>query len=194
MIEYLEKEKVLITNLELELAAIKHSFKATNEELLNSYKPFAVFFKDAETKSFVLNSRPVIDANDYYTAISEMLFAHSSLHASALLLAIDSKKIVNSVETDMLEIYMASVDFCSVFVFPYEIDSSGILHWNEQTATSTSIDSLDKAFNNASSLNATLEIIEALYLHVKMEDQHFDFPKLKSFYERNNFQFALIDE
>lgn len=194
MIEYLEKETVLVKDLELELSAIKHSFKATNEELPNSYKPFAVFFTDPEKKAFVINSRSVVDANDYYTAISEMLFAYSSLQASTLLLAIDSKKIINSVETDMLEVYMACPDFCSIFVFPYDIDSNGILHWNDNAATSTSIDALDKAFNNASSLNATLEIIEALYVHVKMEDQHFDFPKLKSFYERNNFQFAVIDE
>lgn len=191
MIEYLEKEKLMIQDLDLELSAIKHSFKSTTESLPNSYKPFALFFTSPETKAFIINSRPVVDANDYYTAISEMLFAYSSLSATAMILAIDSKKMINNVEVDLLEIYAACDDFCSVFLFPYNIDSNGVLHWDDEAATNTSIDTLDKAFNTASSLNATLEIIEALYLHVNMPDQHFEFQKLKTFYERTNFEFVV---
>ena len=81
MLIFSDDIKTKITDIELHISAIKHSFATTTEETPNSFRPFAVFFSDPETKSLVITSRPVKDESDYYTAISEMLFSYSTLNS-----------------------------------------------------------------------------------------------------------------
>ena len=184
----------LITHMASEIEAIKHTFVSTTEKEKDSFKPFAVFFSDPDTKSFVITSRPIYDTNDYYTAVSEMLFAYSANDSEAVLFAVDSSKEVDGNTHDLLEIYMACEDYCTIFSFPYTIDSNSTFHWNENLFTTHSMETLEKAYDTSGQFHASLEIFEALYLHTHMRIQHFDISKLKSFYDANNFNYAHLLE
>jgi hypothetical protein len=183
-----------ITNMSSEIEAIKHTFVSTTEKEKDSFKPFAVFFSDPDTKSFVITSRPIYDANDYYTAVSEMLFAYSANDSEAVLFAVDSNKELNGVTHDLLEVYMACDDYCAIFSFPYSLDDNLKFHWNEDIFDTHSMETLEKAYDTSGQFHASLEIFEALYLHTHMRIQHFDIGKLKSFYDASNFNYAHLLE
>jgi hypothetical protein len=194
MLEIPDNINNLITDMSSEIEAIKHTFVSTTEKQKDSFKPFAVFFSDPDTKSFVITSRPIHDANDYYTAISEMLFAYSSNESEAVLFAVDSNKVIDDHSHDLLEVYMACDDYCTLFTFPYTLDDNGKFHWNENLFNTHTMETLEKAYDTSGQFHASLEIFEALYLHTHMRIQHFDIVKLKSFYDANNFNYAHLKE
>lgn len=191
MITYTESANSHVNDIALETEAIRHSFAKTIKDYgLNSYKPFLVLFSDPETKSFILTSRDVQDEQDYYTAISEMLFAYSSYESQALLFALDANKEINGEHHDVLEIYMACDHFCFVYSYPYSLNTDNNIQWHEHLFMESEIEKLDKAYDTSSSISATMEIIEALYLHVHLESQFFDTSKIKSFFDVNNFEYV----
>lgn len=178
-------------NIELELNAIKHSFKNTTEKALNSFKPFAVLFEDPEHRPFAITSRPVSNEHDYYTAISEMLFAYSAIEANGVLLAIDATKNTDSTHYDLLEVYAACDHFCTIFSMPYSVTDNSLV-WHEDKFNAYTIEKLEKAYDTNGQLHATLEIYEALYLHTHLSAPVFEISKLKSFYDRNNFEYVSL--
>ena len=180
-----------ITDIELECNAILHSFESTlKEQGPNSYRPFSVFFKDADTKSFVIISRPVNDEKDYYTAISEMLFTYSTIESEALLLAIDTTKNIDNHEHDVLDIFMACEEYCYVYSYPYILDDNNNFTWLTEKFSVYQIDSLEKHNNqNYENITSTIQIMEALFLHVYLKNSFFDLFKLKSFFDYNKFEY-----
>ena len=187
MLEIPDNISKLITNMASEIEAIKHTFVSTTEKEKDSFKPFAVFFSNPDTKSFVITSRPIYDANDYYTAVSEMLFAYSANDSEVVLFAVDSTKEINGNSHDLLEIYVACDDYCTIFSFPYTVDDNSKFHWNENLFNTHSMETLEKAYDTSGQF-------EALYLHTHMRIQHFDILKLKSFYDANNFNYVHLVE
>jgi hypothetical protein len=195
MITFSEMANLHISDLEIEVEAIKQSFCKTIKDFgPNSYKPFAVLFSDPDKKSFVITARNVSDAQDYYTAISEMLFAYSSTSAQAILFALDASKEISGTTYDVLEIYMASEHFCYIYSYPYTIGSDNEIQWLENMFDTHEIERLDKAYFNTADIQATMEIIEALYLHVHLRNQFFDPPKLKSFFDTNGFEYVDLTQ
>lgn len=194
MFDYNEETLNQFKEIDLEISAIKHTFENTTREKPNSFSPFAVFFSSPEEKSFVITSRPVADEIDYYTAISEMLFAYSSLESTGVILAVDVSKQIDSSSQDLLEIYAACEDFCTIFSMPYHISDSSEVVWHENEFNFYSIEKLEKMYDTSGQLHATLEIYEALFLHTHMSTSVFEFPKLKLFYEHSNFNFVSIKE
>lgn len=194
MLIYSDEIKDKISNIELEISAIKHSFALTTEATPNSFRPFAIFFSDPETKSLVITSRSVEDEADYYTAISEMLFAYSTLDSTSIIFAIDAMKTIDTVNYDLLEIYVASEENCTIYSMPYLIDENQKFVWLEDKFTTHSIESLEQAYDSTKNLYATLEVFEALYLHTHMTLKPFDYSKIKSFFESNNFEFVSFVE
>jgi hypothetical protein len=195
MIEITDHLSNHIQDIDVEIQAIKHSFVSAVEDQRDSYKPFAVFFKDPETRSFVITTRPIVDAGDFYTAISEMLFAFSATESQSMLFAIDVKKDIDGESFDVLEIYMACEDSCTVMSMPYEFNSSNKLEWIEDKANTFTLDKLEKAYDTSGHLHATLEIFEMLYLHTHMRKSFFSFSKLKDYFDDKGFEFAsFIDE
>jgi len=191
MITYTESANDHINDIAIETEALRQSFAKTIKDFgPNSYKPFAVFFSDPETKSFILTSRPIQDEQDYYTSISEMLFAYSSFESQAILFALDASKEINSELHDVFEIYMACDDYCFIYSYPYSLDSNNEIQWYEDLFKTSEIQKLDQAYDTGSSITATMEIIEALYLHVHLESQFFDPAKIKSFFDFNNFEYV----
>lgn len=190
MITFSQMANEHINDIELEVQAIKHSFAKTLKDFgPNSYKPFAVFFSDPENKSFVVTSRNVTDEQDYYTAISEMLFAYSSTASQAVLFAIDASKEISGQQYDVLEVYMACDHFCYIYSHPYTYNSNNEIEWFENLFNVYEIEKLDKAYDTTSNVYATMEIIEALYLHVHLRSQFFDSTKIKSFFDHNGFEY-----
>jgi hypothetical protein len=184
-----------IKDIDVEIHAIKHSFISAVESQKDSYKPFAVFFADPEKKSFIITTRPIVDSRDFYTAISEMLFAYSATESQSMLFAIDVKKTIDAETYDVLEIYMACEDSCTVMSMPYQFNSSNKLEWIEDKANTYTLDKLEKAYDSSGHLHATLEIFEMLFLHTHMRKSFFAFSKLKDYFEDKGFEFvSLIDE
>lgn len=181
-------------DIQLEISSIQHTFQNVTKEKLNSFSPFAVFFSSSEEKSFIVTSRPVINELDYYTAISEMLFAYSALDSTGVILAIDASKQTDLGSQDLLEIYAACDHFCTIFSMPYHIDESSEFIWHESEFNSFSIEKLEKMYDTSGQLHATLEIYESLYLHTHLTVPVFEFSKLKLFYEHNNFNFVSLQE
>jgi hypothetical protein len=195
MLEITEHLSAHIANIDVEIQAIKHSFTSAVESQRDSYKPFAVFFTDAETKSFVITTRPIVDSADFYTAISEMLFAFSATESQSMLFAIDVNKEIESQSFDVLEIYMACEDSCTVMSMPYKFNSSNKLEWIEDKANTFTLDRLEKAYDTSGHLHATLEIFEMLYLHTHMRKSFFGFSKLKDYFDDKGFEFvSFIDD
>jgi hypothetical protein len=195
MITYSELADNKINNISIETEAIRHSFSKTIKDFgVNTYKPFLVLFSSPEDKTFVITSREVSHEQDYYTAISEMLFAYSSFSSESMLLAIDVAKEIQGVQHDVLEIYMACDQFCYVYSYPYSIDSNNHVQWNDSLFQTTEIEKLDKAYDTTSNVHATLEIIEALYLHVNLHSQFFDVTKIKSFFDLNGFEYVDLNK
>lgn len=194
MLEIPQEIQNQISNINMEIEAIKHTFVSTTEKQRDSFKPFAVYFSDKDTKSFVITSRPIHDANDYYTAISEMMFAYSSNDSTAMLFALDANKEIDGVTHDLLEIYMACDEFCTVFNLPYYFNDQGKFEWIENSFNTFTFEKLEKAYDTTGQFHATLEIFEALYMHTHMHTQYFDIVKLKSFYDANNFSYAHLLE
>lgn len=195
MLNYNEETISRFKEIDLEISAIRHTFKNTTEQKPNSFAPFAVFFSSPEEKSFVITSRPVKDETDYYIAISEMLFAYSSLDSTGVILAIDATKNLDSGNPqDLLEIYAACDDFCTIFSMPYHLNENSELIWNESQFNSYSIEKLEKMYDTSGQLHATLEIYEALYLHTHLTTPVFEFSKLNLFYEHSKFNFVSMKE
>jgi hypothetical protein len=190
---YSQEAIEVIKDIELESQAILHSFESTiKSNGLNSYKPFAVFFSDPETKQFLTISRPVEDEKDYYTAISEMLFTYSTVESKSVLLAIDTLKQINNEQHDVLEIYLACDDFCYIYSYPYKFDpSNNNFEWMYDKFSVFEIDNLEKNYTeNSSEVTSTMQIMEALFLHVHLHNQFFDLFKLKSFFDHFNFEYV----
>jgi hypothetical protein len=181
-------------DIELEISSIQHTFENTIKEKLNSFSPFALFFSSEEEKSFIITSRPITNELDYYTAISEMLFAYSSLDSTGVILAIDASKETDSGPQDLLEIYAACDHFCTIFSMPYHIDESSQFIWHENEFNSYSIEKLEKMYDTSGQLHATLEIYESLYLHTRLTVPVFEFSKLELFYKHNNFNYISLKE
>ena len=195
MLEFNDVTKSHLKDVELEIEAIKHSFSNTIKQLgPNSYKPFAVFFSDPETKSFVISSRNILDEKDYYTAISEMLFTYSSTDSEALLFALDASKQISGVDRDVLEVYMACDHFCNIYTMPYELTSDNTVVWLENQFSTSEIEKLDQTYDTTSSIEATIEIIEALFLHTHMNNTLFDMTKLKSYFDTNGFEYIDLSK
>ena len=194
MLEYQEELKQKISNIEVEIEAIKHSFQSTNEVQRDSFKPFAIFFSSPDKKELAITSRPVADVNDYYTAISEMMFAYSSTSSQSVLFAIDANKDIDGVPQDLLEIYMACDDFCTVFTFPYFFTEDNKFQWNTDLSNIYTLEKLEKAYDTNGHFHATLEIFELLYLHTHIEEEYFDILKIKSFFDLNNFTYIHLNE
>jgi len=193
MLTYTEELNAHFKDLSLEIEAIRHTFSKITEALPGSFRPFAIFFGKDSEKEFIITSRPVKDENDYYTAISEMLFAYSSIKATGVIFAIDATKTSNNDTYDALEIYAACDHFCTIYTLPYAVDS-GKLIWSDHKFDTYTVDALEKAYDTTGQFHATLEIYEALYLHTHMDDSVFDFSKLKDFYKRNDFEFVSIKQ
>jgi hypothetical protein len=183
-----------IEDISTELEAIKHTFVSTTEKQRDSFKPFLVLFTDPKTKAFVATSRPVVDAQDYFTALSEMMFAYSAVEATALLFAIDANKIINDQQQDLLEIYMACDDYCTVFTLPYYFTEDNKFKWNDQESNVYTLEKLEKAYDTNGHFHATLEIFEVLYMHTHMDAQYFDIVKIKSFFNATGFNYAHLSE
>lgn len=191
MITYTDMANSHIKDIALETQAIRHSFAKTMKDFgPNSYRPFLVLFSDSETKSFIVTSRDVTDEQDYYTAISEMLFAYSSFDSQSLLFTLDASKEINGQQYDVLEIYMACDHFCYIYSYPYSMNPDNDIQWHENLFMESEIEKLDKAYDTSSSITATMEIIEALYLHVHLQSNFFDTNKIKSFFDVNNFEYV----
>lgn len=183
-----------IKNIDIEIQAIKHSFVSSVEHQRDSYKPFAVFFKNPETKSFLITTRPIVDASDFYTSISEMLFAFSATESQSMLFAIDVKKEIDGQSLDVLEIYMACEQFCTVMSMPYQFNSSNNLEWIDDKSNTFTLDKLEQAYDTSGHLHATLEVFEMLYFHTHMPKAFFTFAKLKDYFTDKGFEFvSLID-
>lgn len=183
-----------IKDIDIEIQAIKHSFVSAVEDKRDSYKPFAVFFKDPETKAFIITTRPIVDASDFYTSISEMLFAFSATESQSMLFAIDVKKEIDGQSFDVLEIYMACEDSCTVMSMPYEFNSSNKLEWIDDKSNTFTLDKLEQAYDTSGHLHATLEVFEMLYFHTHMRKSFFAFSKLKDYFDDKGFEFvSLID-
>ena len=193
MLSYTEELTSHFKNLSLEIEAIRHAFAGTTQSVPGSFRPFAIFFGKDSEKKFVINSRPVKDANDYYTAISEMLFTYSSIDATGVIFAIDATKTSENETYDALEIYAACDHFCTIYTLPYSIES-GVLTWSENKFDTYTVDALEKAYDATGKFHATLEIYEALYLHTHMDESVFEFSKLQDFYKRNQFEFVSTQE
>lgn len=190
MITFSDDAVAHIKDVELESQAIMSSFENTLKQYgSNTYKPFAVFFTDPETKAFVVISRDVENEQDYFTAISEMLFAYSSVSATAVLFSIDVSKQINGEQTDVLEIYLATDHFCYVYSYPYHLDESNNFTWKTEHFNVVQIEDIDKVYSAPENANATMEIIEALYLHVTLRQNYFEFSKLKSFFDYSKFEY-----
>lgn len=195
MITYTEAANRHVNDIALETEAIRHSFAKTMKDYgPNSYKPFAVMFSDPETKSFIVTSRDVNDEQDYYTAISEMLFAYSSFDSQAVLFALDANKEINGEHYDVLEIYLACDHFCYIYTYPYSLNPDNDILWHEHLFKESEIEKLDKAYDTSSSITATMEIIEALYLHVHLQSHFFDVTKIKSFFDINGFEYVDLSK
>lgn len=194
MLTYNDILKDLIEDVELEIEAIKHSFQNTTTNQRNSYSPFAVYFSSQSEKSFAIMSRPVHDEGDYFSAISELLFAYSSTDAHAVMLAIDSNKQIDGKNQDLLEVYIACIDFCQVISMPYDIDDSNNFVWKEELFDIFTLEKMEKAYDTSGYFYATLEIFEALFLHVHLHKPIFDFDKLKSYYKENEFEYVEFDD
>jgi hypothetical protein len=197
-IEQHEIDRVKDINIELE--SIKHTFVSAIERR-ESFQPFAIYFKDSTTKSFYITSRPVVDnaktseavVADYYTAISEMLFAYSALRAEAVVLAVEVIKEIDSVQLDTLDIYLACDEFCTIYSFPYRLDGDKLV-WIEDKFNSYSIEKLESIYDTGGKFHANLEIFEALYLHTHIDFQLFEFSKLKTFYDYNNYHYVDLEK
>lgn len=194
MLIFNDEIKSRIANIELEISAIQHTFTKTVEEIPNSFKPFAVFFVDAEQKLMASACRDVVDEPDYYTAISEMLFAYTSFDASAVMLAIDATKEIQGHQQDLLEVYVACDEFCVVFSMPYSRSQDNKIIWLEDKYNSYTIEKLERAYDTSGNLYATIEIIEALYLHTHLNVKLFDGPRMASFLRTNDYEFHVFDE
>lgn len=194
MFDYNEETLNQFKEIDLEISAIKHTFENTTKQKPNSFSPFAIFFSSPEEKSFVITSRSVTSESDYYTAISEMLFAYSSLHSTGVILAVDVSKQLEDTSQDLLEIYAACDDFCTIFSMPYYINDSSEVVWHENKFNSYSIEKLEKMYDTSGQLHATLEIYEALYLHTHLSNPVFEFSKLKLFYEHADFNFVSMKQ
>ena len=195
MLEFNDITKAHLNDIELELEAIKHSFSNTiKEHGPSSYKPFAVFFSDSETKSFVINCRNIVDEKDYYTAISEMLFAYSSTQAQVILFALDANKQIGGIDRDVLEVYMACDHFCNIYSMPYELSSDNTVTWLDHLFSTSEIEKLDQTYDTTSSIAATVEILEALFLHTHMTNVLFDIVKLKSYFDINGFEYIDLSK
>jgi hypothetical protein len=194
MLEIPQEINDKISDINMEIEAIKHTFVSTTQQQRDSFKPFLVLFSDKDTKSFIITSRPIHDVNDYYTAISEMMFAYSANESTAMLFALDASKEINGVTQDLLEIYMACDEYCTVFSMPYTFNANNNFEWIEDSFEVFTLDRLEKAYDTSGHLHATLEIFEVLYLHTHMDVQYFDIVKLKSFFDANNFNYAHLKE
>lgn len=183
-----------ITNIGTELEAIKHTFVSTTEKQRDSFKPFLVLFTDKDTKAFVTTSRPVSDAQDYYTALSEMMFSYSAIESEALLFAIDANKIIDGEQQDLLEIYMACDEYCTVFTLPYYFTEDNKFKWNDSAANVYTLEKLEKAYDTSGQFHATLEIFELLYMHTHMKIQYFDIVKIKSFFDATGFSYVHLSD
>lgn len=193
MLTFSDEDIAHVKNIELEINAIQHTFASTTEREPNSFKPFAVFFSDPETKTFVITSRPVKDESDFYTAISEMLFAFTATKSQAVLFSLEATKQIAGQTYDLLEVYLACDHFCTVFSMPYYLDSNNKLQWLQDKFNIYNIDKLEKAYDTSGQLHATLEIFESLYLHSHMNQAPFELHKLKSFYDQNNFNYIVVE-
>lgn len=192
MLVFSDEVKSHIEDIELELSAIQHSFARTVEAQPNSYKPFAIFFSDSQTKTIALASRDVKDETDYFTAISEMLFAFTSLEAEAVMLAIDATKNADTQPQDLLEVYVACNHFCVVYNMPYNKSEDNKIIWLEDKFATYTIDKLEKVYDTSGDLHATLEIIEALYLHTHLNAKLFDQTRMLSFLKSNNYEYHFF--
>jgi hypothetical protein len=197
MLTYSEEVISKITDIELECNAILHSFESTlKQHGPNSYKPFSVYFKNPDKKSFVVISRSVEDEQDYYTAISEMMFSFSAFESQSMLLAIDTYKNVDGQQNDVLEIYMACQDFCNIYSYPYSLDENNNFSWLDGKFSVYQVDSMKRQTpEDLSDVASTIQIMEALFLHVFLDKPIFDQYKLKSFFDHNNFEYIdLIND
>lgn len=190
MLIYKDNIKEVIQDIELEIEAIKHSFANTISAQRDSYKPFAVYFDSPEDKSTVMISRSVQNESDYYSAISEMLFAYSALQSHAVLLAVDARKQIDGKDQDLLEIYLANPDFCEVFSMPYEVDDNNNFVWLENLFNVFSLEKMEKTYDTSGYFFATLEIFEALYLHVHLHKQIFEYSKMRDYYLDNGYEIS----
>lgn len=195
MITYTELANDHINDIAIETEAIRHSFSKTMKDFgPNSYKPFIVLFSSPEDKSFIITSRDVTDEQDYYTAISEMLFSYSSFNSHAILFALDANKEIDGQSYDVLEVYMACDDFCYIYTYPYSMNPDNDVQWHDDLFKTSQIEKLNQAYDTSSNVTATMEIIEALYLHVHLESQFFDAPKIKSFFDVNGFEYVDLNK
>ena len=193
MIQFDDGEHFPIARIQLEIEAIKHTFQKTTEENPNSFKPFAVFFKDRDTKSFICSCREILDEEDYYVAISEMLFAYSAIEAHAVLLAIEISKTINQIKYDVLEVYMGFDDYCVIYTMPYTLENNSVV-WNDMLSDSFTIEKMEKAFDTSSNMESSIQIIESLYLHSHQDRSSFQLYQLISFFNSAGFETRILDE
>lgn len=194
MLIFNDEIRSYVKDIDIEISAIQHSFSRTVEEIPNSYKPFAIFYGSPEDKLIAVECRNVVDEVDYYTAISEMLFAYTSLDATIVLLAIDATKQIQGVPHDLLEIYVACEDFCVIYSMPYRKDKDNKIIWLEDKYNTFNIEKLEKAYDTNGDLNATIEIIEALFLHTHLNVKLFDAPRMSSFLRASDYSFHVFTE
>lgn len=189
MLTYKQNLIDTIQDIQIEVEAIRHTFVSTIEQEKTSFRPLAVVFTTEENKSLVIVSRPVVDQADYFSAISEMLFAYSSLSAHAIMLAVDAKKVVDDKEIDLLEIYVCCSDFCEVFALPYQINDDKVI-WLEDQFNIYTLQNIEKSYDTNGQFHATIDIFEALSLHVHLHKVIFDYTKIRSYYLDNNFELS----
>jgi hypothetical protein len=123
-----------------------------------------------------------------------MLFSYSTLNSTSVIFAIDATKSMNDLSYDLLEIYAACEEHCTIYSMPYVIDQEQKFTWLEDKFSTHTLESLEQVYDSSKNLHATLEVFEALYLHTHMDLKPFDYSKIKSFFELNNFEFVSFIE
>lgn len=175
-----------------EVGAIKYSFENIKKSE-GYYKPFMVLFQNSEEKDIAISSRPVANEQDYFTAISEMLFLYSSLGSSAVILALDISKLINNQEQDCLEIFIASDEACFVYHMPYIQDGQEI-NWIQDQFKTFTVDNMEDIYKSNSTIEMSLNVLEMIYLHTHLKVVPFEPSKVIHYLSMNSFSYAALSQ
>lgn len=160
----------------------------------NSFATTVVVFNKNKDLVGVVTSRPVIDKEDLYRALSEMLFFPLSIRSELFIVITDIvTRDPNTGEktSDAINISFVSPDYCLVYSLPYIITADKDVEYNYEKSFFVSVVKTTKA----SQMSTSADMIELFYIFSHVDNfGPFTYDEVLAYFNDNDFTYEIVNK